>query len=510
MTWDDFKQRAARFVAWVDDHANPIVVKEVRTHTRGKGFLIFFILLLVGSMVAAASAPTLTSRNNQAVGDELFVAFAACLIIIAFGAIPWSAHRSVLVEQDQNTWDMLRVSGLSPHRLVLGKLNAAGLQLLIFFSAVTPFMAMSYVLRGIDIITIVVAAGLIVSVSMLLSMTTIWLAALVGTRPQGILMQILVVVGSVVAVWHGIGILGDLGDLFGGTVGSASYWASVGATFLGVAAHLVLLYAMAVTQFTFETANRSTPPRLALLGYLLLLGGGLVLYHEGNWIRVGASLLEGTALWPAVLVYVAGIITLAEGRPLPRRVRNTMSSNPIVQLFAMFFYPGPGRGMLYLLLLAVVMFVLPALLIPTNAKFFPSPLPLLWAAGYVVAFAGLSSAVTRRLCRGHQPRLVVRWLSAMITFAVLIVPWLVFQAVGHGKAPAWLVAFQPIQAIGDGLWRSPAGPWVSIGIAIAAGLAVLVHLPAIVADLREQFRVAADRRAGRLPSAAPPSTEGSA
>ena len=57
----------------------------------------------------------------------------------------------------EQTLELITLTALSPRRIVIGKLLAQGVKLATLFAAMAPFIAMSFLLGGIDFVTILVS-----------------------------------------------------------------------------------------------------------------------------------------------------------------------------------------------------------------------------------------------------------------------------------------------------------------------------------------------------------------
>src|SRR5204863_1400529 len=90
--------------------------------------------------------------------------------------VPYSAFRSLAAEREDNTYDLLSITTLRPWQIVSGKLGSAIVQMGVYFSAITPCLAFTYLLRGIDLPTIAVLLTYLFFCSLGLSMVGILLA----------------------------------------------------------------------------------------------------------------------------------------------------------------------------------------------------------------------------------------------------------------------------------------------------------------------------------------------
>jgi hypothetical protein len=147
------------FWGWIDrngatlaDWLNPILVKEARQSLKSRQFLITFFLLLAAScfwtvLGVFANAPDVYYVPT---GEYLMSGYYLVLAIPLIGMVPLAAHRSLAAEMDDDTFEMLVITKLSSMRIVMGKLNSAMLQMLVYFAAIVPCIAFSYLLRGVN------------------------------------------------------------------------------------------------------------------------------------------------------------------------------------------------------------------------------------------------------------------------------------------------------------------------------------------------------------------------
>ena len=123
-------------VAALEEYLNPVLVKEVRQALRGKQFNGAFGFTMVISLVTAISI-VLSNADSAAwdpVGPEFLTGLWACLTVAVVGFIPLSAFNAMGAEFEENTYDMLVLSHMRPRHIMLGKLLAAGVQAMLFFS----------------------------------------------------------------------------------------------------------------------------------------------------------------------------------------------------------------------------------------------------------------------------------------------------------------------------------------------------------------------------------------
>ena len=149
--------RAIALMDWLEDKSDwlsPIVVKEVRQIVRSREFHYSFTAALVVAMAIAFYGAATSVRNDGTSGAGTFSALMTCLTLLGMLVVPIGAFSALRTERMEQTLELVTVTALSPRRVVIGKLMAQGVKLLTLFAAMAPFMAMSFLLGGIDFVTI--------------------------------------------------------------------------------------------------------------------------------------------------------------------------------------------------------------------------------------------------------------------------------------------------------------------------------------------------------------------
>ncbi len=135
---------------------NPLLVKEVRQALKSRQFSITFTAVLCLSWLwsiagVARLGPTVAYGAN---GPEIFFGYYLILAFPLILIVPYSAYRSLIAEREDNTYELVAITTLRPRQIVAGKLGIAVAQMAVYFSAVAPCLAFTYLLRGIDVPTI--------------------------------------------------------------------------------------------------------------------------------------------------------------------------------------------------------------------------------------------------------------------------------------------------------------------------------------------------------------------
>src|SRR3970282_2044272 len=81
----------------------------------------------------------------------------SCLTVLGLAIVPLGAFSALRNERLEQTLELITLTALSPRRVVIGKLLAQGVKLATLFAAMAPFIAMSFLLGGIDFVTIQVS-----------------------------------------------------------------------------------------------------------------------------------------------------------------------------------------------------------------------------------------------------------------------------------------------------------------------------------------------------------------
>jgi hypothetical protein len=89
-------------------------------------------------------------------GRDMFTFVQGILLGTCMVLIPALTGVRLAVERSDVNVDLLFISSLTPRAVVAGKLVAAGALALLIFSACAPFMTFAYVMRGLDVPTILV------------------------------------------------------------------------------------------------------------------------------------------------------------------------------------------------------------------------------------------------------------------------------------------------------------------------------------------------------------------
>ncbi|XZE55391.1 ABC transporter permease [Planctomycetaceae bacterium SH139] len=410
----------------VGDWLNPILVKEARQALKSRQFLITFSLLLVAAWGWTATAILMLMPRIYYVpsGQTLLIGYYLVLAVPMLLVVPLAAHRSLAAEVDDGTLDLLSVTSLSPMQIITGKLASAALQMMLYFVALFPCVAFSYVLRGVDLPSIVGMLGLTIAVGILLTVFGLFLAALPKSRAGqlGMLVGMLIIemIAQYAVAMLAIEIIqgGFFGEIDVRFIANTVIIIGITAT-----AALVLLRA-AAAELSPPSENRSTPIRKALIWHQSAVVSWLIYYLlEPRSSNVGLiiAICYMSAFWTLV-----GGLMVSESSILTPRVRREMPATFLERAWSTWMTPGPATGLVYAVLsyftfCVTVLFV--TVLAPNNVTNaggmmvvvpFADPVPLMMTFGGYMMLILTLTRLMMALIRKRTPTQPAVGLAVMV------------------------------------------------------------------------------------------------
>ena len=242
----------------LSDWFNPILVKETRQALKSRLFIATFMLLLLTSWLICVFgvAVNTTVLEYGTPGSSFFQSFYFVLAAAVLIVVPFSAFRSLLTEQDAQTFELLSITALHPRQIVLGKLCNSIVQILVFYAAISPFVAFASLLQGFDLIVTVVLMTSLLGVSILLCMFSLMMSTVARYRQIqslsslfifGGLMSVFPIMITMSYAMQEVAVDLDWQFLYG--------W---GMLWLFGISYFILFLQITVAQLMFTSANRST------------------------------------------------------------------------------------------------------------------------------------------------------------------------------------------------------------------------------------------------------------
>jgi len=342
-----------RLEDWLEragDRLNPILVKEARQALKSKQFVLTFALVLLAAWSWSVGGVLLLGPEaNFQSGQSMFLGY---LLILAFPlmvVVPFGAFQSLSAEREDRTFEMLAISTLRPRQFVSGKLASAMLQMLVYLSAVAPCLAFTYMLRGIDILAILMMTGYVVLASIGLSAIALLLATLTSEKHWQSVLSVLLILGLMYCL------MGSAAVAVQATrsvwpFDDATFWYTNAAVLTAYLSYLALAITATAAQLSFASDNRSTRLRVILLIQQALWIGWLA----GVWFTIGTrgsgplfSLLFMFTALPLLQWAVVGALMTGESPELSRRVQRSLPKSFLGRGFLTWFNPGPGTGYVF-------------------------------------------------------------------------------------------------------------------------------------------------------------------
>lgn len=337
---------------YLTDRLNPILVKETRQALKSRQFIITFMLLLtVAWLISVFGIMVYGPAIEYGSAGRVFFGWYACVIGFAtLFVVPFGSFRSMLSERDQDTYELLSISTLTPRQIVMGKLLSSVVQVFIYYSAIAPFIAFTSLLQGFDfpMVLLVLFIGLVWSVST--SMIAIMLSTLSENRQ-----------------WQAMNTIGMIGLLLGQFIvglpasgfalsgvipfDSSDFWWALSCWLISTFSYFLLAQQIAVSRLTFESGNRSSGIRIIVTMQFWLLWMGLFVYGWWNGMTtIDNDSVFALAIMSCIHWMIAGLIFSTEHEDISRRVRRWVPRSTIARLMIAPWMPGGRRGFVLLTL----------------------------------------------------------------------------------------------------------------------------------------------------------------
>jgi len=503
-----------------DDWINPIVVKEVRQAVKSRlvvsVLMVFLVLMLVvmGFALSFQAARSEFGGSNSGMGREVFAWLQGFLLPTIMLVVPVYAAIRMGAERSETNADLLFISMLSPSAIISGKFVAALVFAMLIFSIFAPFMVFTYLLRGIDIPTILFVLWMDLMGMFAATMFALFLASIPGVLAlrvfavfSGFIFVFFcfcyVMGGSMALIWSPQEI----------TLQPEIMWPVIGAITTLVVANMVLVFFYAVALISPVTSNRILPIRVTLLlnwvitavamfywsanGATMGLGAG-----PSNMIQIPIVLFVGYNL---SVLCVQFIISTCERDSWGTRMTRAIPQNILLRLPAFLLYTGAAGGVLFtigLLLATVLLGLLGDWLFAAGHAHDDTPisftLRLLGIIALYVVCYGLTGALIRYFFLRKQLRHSFTWvLTACLVGVGSILPWMfsiIFLLDGmRGQTVYWWLVPNPFAAafefsLEGRAWRGGNEAFLSLVVLFLGAWLVLLVLPTLTWTLQQMLR----------------------
>ncbi len=376
-------ERTQRLLEQAGDWSNSILVKETRQALKSRQFVMTFMLLLIASWSISVFGLLVAGESIEygEAGISFFYIFYTVLMVAILIIVPYGAFRSLLSEREQNTFELLSITALSPKQIVWGKLLSALVQVFIYYSAIAPFIAFSSLLPGFELPSVAYLLVISVLASLGLSMMALMFSTAAAQRQWQALNSVAVLGGLLFScsmiLSTSFAIIGEVNAF-----DSRGFWWINGFAFTAFLTYFILCRQITTAQLTFQSDNHSTGMRITCAVQFLLVWAGLC----GYLIVEGAAAADRNvvvflAVMSTIHLCTIGVFVTTESDFLSRRIRRSIPKNPLLRSAAIPFLPGGGRGYLYFLvqvlaLCTIAIVLLATFFAPMTSATPPARLPL--------------------------------------------------------------------------------------------------------------------------------------
>jgi hypothetical protein len=415
------------------DRLSPILVKEVRQIVRGREFAYSFHGSLLIALVVAAFGAADAVDGEGTTGWWVFTILTVGLGILGMVVVPIGAFSALRNERLEQTIDLITVTRMTPRQVIIGKLLAQAVKLATLFAGMAPFVATSFLLGGVDFVTIIVALTLVFLASLWACAVALFLSSLAKTRAMS--GMLLIGFGLLLLGWLGGGQLvfmiamavsggrsgrGPFGVGLGiGSIGASEAWWFLGSVTIFGLASLMNLVLLAENRLSSPVEDKATALRIGFFTQLAVMAGAFIAVWKFG---------TGTPSVAEPLVTLCGIhlaavatFVVTEDLFVSRRVLLQMSRHRWWRWFDVVLRPGGGRGALYILMQMVLLFLLIAWVDATQRSL------VVAMCGYICFMTGVPTLV-HRIFRPRISSFRLRVAILLMLSASLILPDVLYFA----------------------------------------------------------------------------------
>ena len=461
----------------MNDRLNPIVVKELRQAVQGKfliAVLICFLCLQLLTMGLFLVIDKSISESFNA-GLTIFrvllgILFGTCLLFVpAYTGIRLASERT------EANVDLLFITTLRPRSIIWGKFLAGLVLTVLLYSACMPFMSFTYLLRGIDLLSIFI----LLILDFIVVAVGIQFAILIGCLPANRVFKAILGVGwlavmnvvfvALLVATIAPGRLLDSG--LGSQLDSWKFWRVALGVLVSGFTLIGLLAFLSIALISPLSTNRALPVRTFITSVWLLTGIGAAIWS------IGVNDLAPIAVWAMLHIplYSIGLfVAVSEREHLGQRIRRTIPRRRLLRPLTFLFYSGAAGGVAWLSL----MIILTLLFIGVWLIIFPhtqtrddmEAIGALAGLGLYAFSYALGASLIRRRFLAARVTSGYTWVIALFLLGLTttIVPIILFFVSGDWNKE-WLVA----SPLGLLLFADVSG-FVSNSLAMAGVCAIFV------------------------------------
>jgi hypothetical protein len=433
-------------------------------------------------------------------GDSMFIGYFVILALPMTVIVPFGAFRSLALEQETRTFELLSITTLGARQIVFGKLGSAVVQMSIYLSAIAPCLGFTYLLRGIDLISIFFLVGALSLVSLGLSAIGLLFATNMRQKQFQVVPMVGAMLGYFASFYMSIG--GVFGFFRGGgssEIGTWEFWAISGAVLTAFFGYFLMVTEATAVRLSFASDNRSTRLRaIMVLHQMLFTAWAIVpwMLEKRHQPEISVAFMIAAGIqW-----YLLGAFMIAEPSQISSRVKRQLPQSFLGRIFLTWFYPGPGKGFILMLngLLCTLFTVVIGAIVSSlmgwesnGREFLEISIPFgIVGMSYVVCYLGVGLLILRGLSRFVATGVMLSYLvQILLLIAGVAIPLSIEWSMPgmntgrystlHITNPFWTLTefFRPFSST-----RLQWGEFILVPI--TALLVLFLNLPGLIREIR--------------------------
>ena len=344
---------------FIDNRLSPTLVRDIRQLVRNRFIAVMLNLYVLIMTLGTLMTITMQSARTQLEGTGNGLYAFDLIFFFIFTFIVVNLYTAVIMSQERITNDLMFTTTIPPSGFVFGKLSSALVLTGMLFCVTLPFITIAYMLRGIDLSTILQTCVLV----WLMLLISLSMTILVFSRVKTYVQMIGLLIFYAILCYMGVGgfifiLVENMGwgggRLFGG---SSDWWQLLLLGVLVILTTFVILSG-AISRVAATNTNRIMPFRVTYTVFMLLTLGASFLISM--YFGYGGSTLLDTL--PVFMVFVHYffflflIVVSTCGRDTwGMRIKRTIPKNLILRCLLFPFYSGAINGIAWLIGIACVL-----------------------------------------------------------------------------------------------------------------------------------------------------------
>ncbi len=459
----------------VADHLSPVMVKELRQAVRS-GFvtaaLIGLLLIQLGAVTTFLLVGYRATPDLRA-GQQLFITLQSILVIACMLFIPFYTAVRLAGERTSDHVDMMFITTMKPLSIVGGKLMTAAALALVFFAACMPFMFATYLMRGIDIPSMIVTLSVGLLLVIVAAAGAILLASILISVQTRIMLGVLLAIGLVLVAATGVVVLGYMATSgIGDAMSTWSFWAQATVVLLAAAEVVGLLLLLAAAAMSPEPSNRMLPVRVFVTGAWFVTGLAAAV---ADCVSSSGLAIGMWALLQMLILFFSLLIGICEREDWSVRIRRQIPRRGFHRVLVFPLFTGWANAIawcVFMMGLTLFATVAGGIILPgvSGITLF-SVAMVLGVLGMNAYAVSVSALLIRKALLAERVKASTTWLMAigmglLVLLGPPVVAFLVGRLVG-GSALAGLVALGFLGMFIPFLWGFVGAVWALLAIGLS-------------------------------------------